>query len=391
MTADVSLRPPLASLGSILTGRPVRSPPWYDAALALNWAAGRGAQLVPEAYIGKTLQAAHIYRLAFYVRPTYPNLSRLWIMRAYGAASGVNLAVQDITPGGSGAARAVPLAGMPEVLRPIFYTAHRSAQSSALGNLVLSIQVDTESDAVLQTLQCVEVPRNRLALVGGDYGFDLGRTRPSAPIWADSGGDFGLHRLAEVAADPANVGRRASMFGWGVPYWDNGAETTAFAKSTVASSGTPDTMFGLAIPITRRPSLLDLSTGASRPTDVVLCAALVRAAVGTSGSVRFTATSGDSLTVSHTGAGTWNWITGLLETNTEDQDTADGLRGGAFDDVTIDWWRDSGSDPFYCAGINILEDIFAGTAGGGAVTWTLAEDPSTDWTLAEDPSTPWTT
>lgn len=346
MTAPVPIRPVIIMPDQILSGRAVRGPSWEDIVLNTHFSLGRGSQLVPAGSpISASLDAAVEYVWSFRARPRYQTYRRLWIINARcDTADGSDSLTVD-TPTGSGT-ETYSIQGSARLSRPILHFETPASQSDA--ETTLTIAMTSAADSWwLDSVQCVELPRTSLSVSGllSDLGYDVEKTHPGAPIYADSSGtDNGTYRLATALDAMADIGRRVGHFMWAVPTSRAGVSIDTFAKSTAAAAPGDDVFLV-------RPSLL------ARPGSVLTFRAMARvSAAATTGEIKVTMDSGDTSTASVSST-SWTVVNGnsTLVVDEEDQTEADGKPSGADDDALVQIYRTAGAGDVLVAGIYIHE------------------------------------
>lgn len=363
MSSEVGLHPSIPVATQALVNRATRAPTWLDIARAVNCVLGRGCQPVPiGSPINTALTAGSTYTLGFRVTPRYQAMARVWqiVCRASTGSGGTSVSVA--TPSG-GTAVAHPVQRYLREVRPIYHYQALTSQSEAEQTLSIDI-APVGTDALIESIGCVDIPRYDLATGGSssDLGLDLSRAAPWQPLWAaGNASDEGWHRLALALSSQGKIGRRASLFGWGVPYQVGGATTTTYAV-TVANGGGAKNLFLHNPPVVSRRGRVHTTDGPGGLTVVntVEQRALVWVSVGTvTGKVTFTYTSGATSNASTTSTTPTFLSPADNSIEQEDPTETSWLKGNDFtsEEVAITIEVTAGTGSVYCAGATIFESI----------------------------------
>lgn len=360
MTARVVMLPTIPEVTQIVTGRAVRAPTYRDLAHLNNWLMGRGGQLIPATYCGDTLTAGTAYEFQFRVRPRYPATSRLWTIYARSASTTRTSTLAVEIPSG-GTSRSYQVRGVrylesgrPTHAQPIRYVHRAAGRSAAEATATIKLTPSVEN-CIIESIACVEIPRDRLNTTDADYGQDAEQCVVEAPIW----GSFndGLQDMLRNFDGSEDIGARNGFFQWAVPYTAGGSETTTFAPSI---SGTSGSLFPLSPIILARATTLDNATTAAATTAAVSFRVLCKVTSGVTGTVTVTMTSGDSTTVSSINSTSWTWwpstasAAATVDVDTTDMTAADGRRSTRWDEAA--WtFSASGEGSLWVAAVSMFE------------------------------------
>lgn len=343
--ANVYIRdyPAIPDLNSIKIGEVPRGSQWENAARVHNWVQACGAQLVPACFPNCTLSPSTNYKFQFRVRPSLRRVRYVWSFTVR-PLSGRCTVTSTVTAGTS-EQNVFAASDRTSIAQYDDPTAFDSTPATK------TIQFNTTSTAVVESIALYEADRPALTDID-DKGIVPTLFAPGQRIQEySSGTDFS--KFVQYSQTSNRYGLRSGHFAWAVPYEVGGSESTTFAVGTTATSGAPDSFFGLDVPVLARAVDFDVSTGANATTRNINFYALVKNSDGaTAGSLRATATSGgtgtNTIQTSHT---TWTWRSTTFAVDTEDTASVDGRRSTRWDDISFDFWRSSGTGTVYCAAI----------------------------------------
>lgn len=361
MTAGrVPLIPALPSAGLVKIGDSVAGRTHAPLAELLNWSIGRGACLVAAHWPMETINIANSAEYVYRIWPRVAAFRRLWSIELTGDGSGFNNPVEiDI----DGATFDVDTADflLNRRSHPVYLVL--SSVSTAEATTTLTLTNNGFGDVIVRSIICYELPRFELQQNTTDWGTHVSSCRPKEPIWDVTG--LSIDSLCDAAVQAEALNRRSKLF------------TFAQSSPLTTTSGTLGDMFGLD------PVLLGRLKHRSATTSKTTWRAYVEATDGTtSGEIVITATGGDSLTIDiPTGTTSKTWLPsagGHLEVDAEDLSTADGRRGAAWDEVSVQWRRTAGAGTVRCysleAGESTLPPIIADpTEVSGLVCWLRAD------------------
>ncbi|MEM9067094.1 MAG: hypothetical protein AAGE52_01270 [Myxococcota bacterium] len=320
---------------SLLNGLPVSATDWRTIARLQNWLRSRGRQLVPTFRPDHSaLPAGDTYTYAVLLRPSFPNFVRLWsaTLRGTGGSftefgggsvSGTSPLFTEVGPGTAPA--------------PTQKRQELGAQSNAEVQTTLDVTTGATFPIEVDALSVWELPRavltpaiaNELAAVEGPFTSEQPISRAAFDdIWD--------------IANQSSPGNRVFAH-WAVPYITSGGTTTQFAAST--TSGTYADVFHADIPALARK----LDFGATQQTAAAKVFAWVSDGA-TQGEVRLAPTlgsAGTAITITNTSPAWSTELTASLDC--EDLGTADGLQGGTFDGVQVEFRRTAGAGTLFVA------------------------------------------
>lgn len=325
MTALVDTKPALITPGNVASNIAVRSQTWADVAQVLNMARGYGAMLVAPHFIRESIPTQTAYTYRYYTTPTLTDCIRVWILNAYSAAP-----VVQVTPTYSaGIQTAIPSSfGQPPVLIADLYTGGALTAQEA----TLTVEASAAATVTVDSIALVEIPRS--ALSTAELGIITNVLRIGDPIF------FGSY--SPVGASVNNVmrtSRRVSQAHWFRVNGDTLSSTT-FASAVIS-----------AIPaLNRRFAVGETSRSIS-----------VRAyasAVTHPGEVRFTGTKAASAVTLAVPVGAAAWTaTGQILIDSELAASVNGLRGGTFDTISVQFRTTAVGGTVNLFGYSIWEDV----------------------------------
>jgi len=322
-----SMRPSLV-YGDILVGEPVRGSTMQALGKLAAWVRGRGRCLVPSHACRTTLSGAGATAVHHYkARPSGVALSRVWVGSVHSSvAAGRYDGLFTFTAGTDGPSRTWVVGTRYAGSVPFLFVETAGVTlSTAITDLTFKTQLDAggSADVVLETLACYELPRAALARTATDLGVALdalGARRPVLDLTYE-----GPKALANtIATFDAKRGGLTAM-------WVDGSLTTTSAAYV--------NVFDTDIPIVPSKNL---------PTDTTrTCTWDVYASVsaaGTTGDFRvvdsLAGVSGTLVVNSTTPA----WLgTSTKSFKCEDLSTANGVPGGTYDTVQLQFRRTAGA------------------------------------------------
>lgn len=335
--ARVPIAPAALSRAGVVTGRPVRGGPvqwgaWADQA---NHLLGRGGAIIPWATVDNELAIGATHTLRFKVFPRYQATHRRWIVALSTTGAGGRVWGTFTDP--SGGTTGYDLSGT--TVRYITHDETISSRTASEAELAPTFSLDASSTktARVVALACFEAPRTELTLDANDLGVSLPTLNAGAEI-LDGAAGYSVGAIADAVAAAETVAQRNGLFHF--------ARHTTLALSMASGSWT--TIFA--------PPLLGRPVYRSATTKTVELRARCRADALTSGSLRFTMTSGGTTTLTITSGMAATWLTGTIAIDCEDfSDDAYGRRSSRFDKCTIDWQRTGGAGSIYLESISILK------------------------------------
>ena len=341
MTARVPVTFANPSRLGIASGKPVRGAHMVGVGDALNYLLGRGTVLLPATHPeGSSIAAAatatyHVelwekeqakYRI-WYLRPIVSPSTGGWAQGTFTDPSGGQL-VFDILE--TDAEHRVISTG-------IFHVETITTRANGPTPVTVTLANDAAStgDIVLQSLACYELPRTELALDATDLGVDTDTMRADLPIFdAPYLSIGGLSRtIASAQAYDARV-----LFAY-IRKAGNGIEYKSGTQAAIFDEG---------------PVIQPSHQYRGETVRKVYALVYAYCDVGTAGTIKFLAASGDSVTINIV-ATTGTWVSGEFDVYAEDLSTADGRRSSTTEIVTILAQRTSGAGSIYIETIQLAE------------------------------------
>lgn len=337
MAADVAYDFPFVDRAGIANGKPVRGGQWAACGRSLNWLLGHGNILIPATRVEVgSVAAGETRSLEVQLWTTPQARYRVWYLRLQ-------------TTVGSGAATWTftdPSGGT--ISGTLYGDTDRSAGIThvetitgafLLGPVAKTVTLSNDASSTigvtLEAMSCWEVPRDRIAADGVQYGADVDTIAAGLPIFDDVGLSIGgVIRGVPVAQ---SQGRRVLF-----------AHLRLNKYETVVSATSFTDLFDEG-PVCQPSHQFHKET--LRPCDVYVYGFVPS---GATGEVRFTAASGDTLTLTMTST-TGAWVNGTIDLYAEDLSTSDGRRALTDEIVTIAARRVSGSGSISIASIFIAE------------------------------------
>lgn len=347
MAATVPDRRLIAQHADIDAGRAVRAATWRDVALTANWTLGRGAMLVPAHAVGLTLMPGNEYEFRYRVRPRPQAIERVWSIHSRVAGTGPAYLKVEV-PSGSAPVELspAPRRGVVYAFRASLVTETVAAPSSTEQTLTLAITPQLGS-VIIDSISCWEVPRAELTTNSTDDGTDIAQINPGQPMRGST-----VAQLAQVYADPTQIGRRASLWQWAVPVAVNGVTTTSYAKTITTSAPFSDDVFSLPIPMLAR------KIGRNDITSQVRAKVLAWVSSGT-GSVRLVSSKNGASGDVNISTTTPAWSSAItLDVDCEDLDSDDGRQTAAtptWDEVDLEARVTTAGPTLYIAAVSVWE------------------------------------
>ena len=324
----------------IASGKPVRGVQMTGVADALAYLMGRGNVLLPATHPEGTaiaIAATATYHLQLFEKAQAKH--RVWFLRPL-TTSGV--AYGTFTdPSGGTATFTVYESAAPEYRVASTGLFHVETIDTARVNGPTAVTITVANDAtstgtiVMQALACFELPRQSLEGDATDLGADPDTVRADLPIFdAPYLSIGGLSRAIGNAQlyDPRVLFAYLRKAGDGVDC-KSASYTSIFDEGPVVQ---PSHQFH------------------SETLRSVTAYVYAYCDVGTAGSVKFAATSGDSVSISVT-ATTGTWVSGSFDVYAEDLSTADGLRAATEEIVTVLAQRTSGAGSMWIETVMLVE------------------------------------
>jgi len=327
------------SFAGLLAGLPVSASEWGDLSAAQRWLLAKGRQIVP-AFKPEDDQlvkgTSHTYGMR--IVPSLHAIQRVWSVTMRGAA------FASVTVEGS--TRALPAS--PEFSAD-YLSRHVTPSpvvinlgSQTLAESTTDLIIDSEEDGVVDCISCVEIPRFYLDDGATELASPNAPFRSGQPITAAA-----FERLAATHQDD-DYGRRVHLH-WAVPYKVNAVTSTSYARSSASTTWVD--VLDVDQPILGR----SLYTGDT--TRTVTGRVLAWRSSSGVGQARLVSTSGGNGTaVALPLSTTPTWSDPFTVTvDAEDLTVADGRRGSAWDDIQVEFRRQSGSGTIYVASAIVYE------------------------------------
>jgi len=324
----------------IASGKPVRGVQMTGIADALAYLMGRGNVLLPATHPegnAIAISATGTYHLQLFEKAQAKH--RVWFVRPI-TASGVAYGTFTDPSGGTSTFMAVE-SPTPEyrVSNTGFFHVETITGTRANGPTAVTVTIanggTSTGTIVVQALACFELPRQSLEGDTYDLGADPDTLRADLPIFDAAYLSIGgLSRGIGNAQlyDPRVLFAYLRASGNGIDY-KSGSQASIFDEGPVVQ---PSHQF-------RSETLRGVTAYAYAYCDV-----------GTAGTLKFLATSGDSVTISVTAtAGTW--VSGSFDVYAEDLSTADGRRAATEEIVTVLAQRTSGGGSMWIESVMLVE------------------------------------
>lgn len=320
----------------IRVASPVSSVTWTQLAGLSNWVRGKGAQLVPWTLPDVSISAAATEVFRFRVKPRNTAVERIWQFLLVTTTNGVTADLKAPTTGSATVVSVVPGA---DAIVPVTIIETLSAKSSTEAEINCSIKANGGSVRVIG-IACYEQDRPILNEDSTDLGVDIATCGAQQPILDQTYQSLaGVHDV--VQSGTQLDGRRVGLLHltWG----DTGTSRTTASYQDLMTLPAP---------------VLAAKRYRTDVTADVKCSVYARVAAGAGGQVRFTATSGDTLTLSVTST-SFAWVTaGVLTVDCEDMGSADGRQTAAtpaWDEIQVAFQGD-GTNALTLAHASVWED-----------------------------------
>jgi hypothetical protein len=330
----------------VRNGDAVGAGEWSRAGLDVNYAAAAGRVVVPSfrpAVPLDLVSADHIWYWSLWIEPAYQAIQRqvtiVYRLHAFGdpiRANGMGdldvsqAKVDTITTLGS--------------------------QTTTGGAIDVSIDVTSAGESgycTVDGIMVTEIPRTFVETDANERGVDISAFTSGQPIAIG----LGVDALRDATDTDTEIGRRVLLH-FAAPYRTD--RQTADADEAGAggdpiTSGSYVTVAGSGVPVLAR------KRRTSDTTRVVKCRVFGRCSNGTTtGEVRFVSSeNGASSAIAFDGSVTTSfaWSAEVdLTVDCEDMSAAQGLQGGAWDEVTVEARRTAGAGTLFVCGWVIYED-----------------------------------
>jgi hypothetical protein len=325
----------------IASGKPVRGAHMVGIGDATNYLLGRGTVLLPATHpegssiaaaatatyhveLWEKVQAKH---RVWHLRPIVSPSTGGWAQGTFTDPSG-GTSVFDVLE--TDAERRVSVTGFFHV-----ETIATRANGPTPVTFTLANDAASTGDIILQAVSCFELPRSELALDTTDVGADTDTMRADLPIFdGDNQSIGGLSRAiaSAQAYDPRVLFAYLRKSGNGIDY-KSGTQAEIFSKGPVIQ---PSHQYR------------------GETVRTVYAYVYAYCDVGTAGTIKFLAASGDSVTINIV-ATTGTWVSGEFDVYAEDLSTADGRRSSTTEVVAILAQRTSGAGSIYIETIQLAE------------------------------------
>lgn len=337
--ASVPLAPLALSRAGVQSGRPVRggAAQWASYAAQANHLHGRGGVTIPWSCIDSDLSIGATQTYRFRVLPRYAATHRTW--RFTLATSGAGGLVFGVFTDPSGGTASYSMSGT--WVRTYDHVETISSRTASESELAPTFSLDAASTktARLLAITCVEHPRADLAIDTNDYGTKVSTCQPGGEI-ADYAAGYSLGSVAVATKSAASLSQRNGLF--------------ALSRDTTNALNTTSAAYTRVLPLGADPVIIGRQLYRSATTRTVKVAAYAYGGDGsTTGNLRFTMGSGDSLVLAIASA-TPSWLTGEVDIDSEDFSVgATGNRQTPGDKCVIEWQRTAGTKAVYLESIGI--------------------------------------
>lgn len=354
MSASVPLFPPsladaritnaaIANRNGYQSGGLVIGGQWQRLADLENWITGRGGCLVaPNRGPGATTASGNTYR--YNVWPRGEALHRMWVVRAWGGVASFKVVSAEnptiIAQQRSGAT--LDQSSTYTLIVPVATPGSTAEEEATI--TVSQTGSGTVSNYAVDSIALYELPRSILQVGASENAVDLASCKPGEYIAdRDEASVGGVLTAVENCRARA---RRNSIWHWasgfaGVSSLGIQEATTSFVNS-----------FLLPQPALARHMYSGGTTG-------TLAWRVYATAITTNGEIRLTTTSGATSTITITAGAGYAWwpLAGAatFTVNSEDISTSNGLRGAAYDDMTIAARVAVGGGTMRCQAISVGE------------------------------------
>lgn len=332
--------------GEVAISESVRSVSWVHAAQLHQWIAGRGGTVVPTfrpftpSGLGFEIGSSYFFRF----EPRYQDTRYLLKLLLF--SHGLDRHPLTVTVPVGGTEHEVTVGqlstgGAPSELE---FEIDVAAQSGRETELSFRIKDNDNGEWGIMAVAIDAVPRTALTDDASDLGVDRLRFWPRGPV-----SDPNIAKLLGRQNELKAAGRRVGM-------WHHAFGSAEDHRVGVTSASFVDVLEDAAPALGR----LLYSGETTRTLHWRVCAYCSDAT--TAGEVSIASTSGGSDTITiPAGMTTIGWAPyawsspGEITVDAEDPTTATGLRGGAWDDLTVQARRTAGSGTIYILGISVWE------------------------------------
>ena len=335
--ARVPRYPYALSVGGVQVGRPPRGgfSQWAPFGESANYLLGRGGVIIPWCTSPLSLAASGSYTLRFRVMPRYQASHRRWWLAMLGGGG----ASSGVFTDPSGGTTTFRLGG--DQTRTFSHTETISSRTAAETDLAPTLTLDAASTSgcTLITMSCHEAPRPELALDSSTLGVAIRTLDPGAEVLAGTDG-YSVGSVGASVAAARTVAKRNGLY--------------HFATDTAQALSTTSAAYARVFSLAADPILQDRSIYVGDTVRTVPERVRARAGAATTGSVRLTMTSGDTLTLAITSGMAATWLTGDIDVDCDDfGDDVRGRRRNPGDKCVIEWRRDSGANSVFLESISI--------------------------------------
>lgn len=326
------------TLEDFRVGRPVRATSWWDLAQLVQWVRGRGRTLVPQHSVRKTLTSGS-QAFRYRTHPSGQAISRVWVadIRADPTTVGTTPSCSFTCQAGSGpTSGTIRRSGRALDTPTVVYVETGLTRSSSLTELVFTVAQVT-GRPVIESIGCWELPRAALAKDATDLGISLDSFFPRRQLFEAS---YEGTR-AVVLASAGSPGRRVGHIGWA-----GGVEASTSSGAFVSVFALPHRV----VPRLDRPgdTTLTLTWDVyARVTDGTTSGEfqIARGSGGASGTIAVPL-----------GATSLAWRgTGTFSAKCEDLSTANGLRGGSYETLDLQFRRTAGAGQVVVSAYDVWE------------------------------------
>ncbi len=338
--ARVPIFPAALPYAGVQSGRPPRGgfAQWGAFAEQANHLLGRGGSLIPWSCIDSDLTVGGTSTLRFRVLPRYAATHRMWRIALSTAGAGGRVFGKFTDP--SGGFVDFSLGGT--TVRTIGILEEISARTASETELAPTFYVDPASTKTgrVVAISCIEMPRPELALDLNDWGVSVPTCAPGAEISEGTTG-YSVGALGYAVEEAQFIAQRNGLFQWAVD--------TASAKSTTSAGYTRVFTLGAD------PIVLGRQLYRGEVVRTVKARARARSGAGTTGNIRFTMTSGDSVVLAVTSGMAATWLGGDLDIDCDDFTAGTtGARRSPGDKCVIEWQRTGGPNSVFLEGLGLL-------------------------------------
>ena len=319
--------------------RSVRGVTWIDAARLQCWLAGRGSMEVPSHAPMVTIAASGSSTFAYRVAPRYQTCRYAYSVCVSAAAPDATRPLVNI----GGTDYTIPCRPRREAT-PITICLDAASQSTSERTLSLEIKAPSGYAIDVESIGIEALPRTLIEVDANDLGIDRMTLGSRSPIYVTSLATNLLGRQNDLR----NACRRVGMFQHSV------GTDSPWTITTASPSWEALLTTGIGI--------LGRQLYSTDTTRTLSWRVYAKCSDGTTaGSIRINNDSGTAASTITIPAGTtgWTWLPaanpGTFSADCEDNTTATGLRGGAYDDHTSEVQRTAGAGSVQIASISVFE------------------------------------